>query len=225
MDASSISQILSGKRSASTKVIEKICQRLDADPRQKDYFLRSAKAKRISAPSITPPPEYDVFAEDSIAFISDWYHYAILELVNIEGFQNKPAWIARALGISAVEARIATERMMRLGLLRLESGRLVRTNKFLTNFTPGVTSAAHKKLQRQILEMALDAIDNTAQEDKDITSITMAIDRTKLTEARKVITRFRRELCTFLEDGQQTQVYNLGIQLYPISKIKKGAEK
>lgn len=227
MDASSVSQILSGKRSASTKVIQKVCQKLDADPRQRDHFLRSAKAKRVSLPSVTPPPEYDVFAEDSMAFISDWCHYAILELVNVEGFRNKPAWIARALGISALEARIAIERMIRLGLLRIEAGRLVRTNKFLTNFTPGMTSAAHKKLQRQILEKALDAIDNATQEEKDITSMTMAIDRSKLPEARKMIARFRRDLCAFLEDGEQTQVYNLGVQLYPISKIKneKGAKK
>ena len=51
-----------------------------------------------------------------------------------------------------------------------------------------------------------------------MTSMTMAIDVDRLPEAREVITKFRRELCALLENGEQTRVYNLGIQLYPVSE-------
>ncbi len=54
--------------------------------------------------------------------------------------------------------------------------------------------------------------------EKDITSMTMAVDPKHLGKARSLISKFRRDLCDLLEDGDQEVVYNLGIQLYPISK-------
>ena len=61
------------------------------------------------------------------------------------------------------------------------------------------------------------AIDDCPAESKDITSITMAIDTANIEKAKKLIAKFRRDLCTLLDHGDQTFVYNLGIQLYPIS--------
>lgn len=220
MDASSVSQILSGKRKVSTKVVNHICQVLDCNPAAKAHFLKHLTSTRTKRNPLQDQSqtEYELLAADAFSFISEWYHYGILELVNVDGFQSKNSWIARSLGITSAEAQIAIERMTRLGLLRLENGKLFRTDKFVTNFSPGMTSSALKNLQRQILEMALQAIENVPQEEKDITSMTMAIDVEKLPEARKVIAQFRRQLCSFLEDGKQSRVYNLGIQLYPVSK-------
>lgn len=48
--------------------------------------------------------------------------------------------------------------------------------------------------------------------------MTMAIDISKLDKARELTRKYRREMCALLENGEQTQVYNLGIQLSPISK-------
>jgi len=161
---------------------------------------------------------YQILTEDTFTFISNWYYIAILELTYVESFENNPSLIANMLSLTTTEVKVAIERLIRLGLLTEENGSLSKTNKFLTNFSPGQTSAAHKELQRQVLTMALNALDNVPQEEKDITSMTMAINIKKLPEARKKITKFRRELCEFLEDGRQTQVYQLGLQLYPISK-------
>src|SRR6185437_12757756 len=146
---------------------------------------------------------------DAFAVISEWYHYAILELTVIENFICSPSTISRALGISIAESKSAIDRLKRLNLLTERDGHLVRTEKNLTNeHTRGATSAAHKTLQRSILQMALDAIDNTPQEEKDITSITMAIDETKLPEAKEMIRKFRNHVSQFLETDKQTRVYH-----------------
>jgi uncharacterized protein (TIGR02147 family) len=222
MDPSSVSQILSGKRNASRKVIEHIAARLNLHPEQTKVFIaKSKKNKEGFVLNDEATENFSLISQDSFSFISEWYHYAILELINVENFQPQPGWIARSLGITALEAQAAIERMLRLGLIYKEEGRLVRTTKFVTNFSPGETSSALKELQRQILTMALTAIENVPQEEKDITSITMAIDISKLPEAKKLIAQFRRKLCAFLEDGTQTRVYNLGLQLYPVSKNQK----
>jgi uncharacterized protein (TIGR02147 family) len=209
----------SGKRHASAKVIGQACAALAASPRLRAAFTKKAKEK-FRNPTTYPQQEipYQLLAEDAFALISDWYHFAILELFNVEGFQARASWCAKALGISSTEAQMATDRMLRLGLLRTENNKLTRTNKLITNFAPGITSVAHKNLQRQILQMAIDAIDEAKPSEKDITCITMAIDTAKIPEARKRIAKFRRELCSYLEDGEQTRVYQLALQLYPVSK-------
>lgn len=215
MDPSSVSQLLSGKRKASNKVIRHVCDRLSATPRETNEFLVVAKRKK----HIPQVPEYSLVTEDAFAYISNWYHYAILELTYVESFESDPSWIARTLGISVTEAKIALERLLRLGLLKEEDGVYKKTNQFITNIPKaGYSSNPQKELQRQILQKALLALDSVDPTDRDMTSMTMAIDVDRLPEAREVITKFRRELCALLENGEQTRVYNLGIQLYPVSE-------
>lgn len=217
MEAASVSQILSGKRVVSTKVIVKICDQLSTPPQLRFHFLESTLKRRPSAKS-PPPADFSQVAVDVFSVIADWYHYAILELTFTENFEGSPKWIAKKLGISPTEAQVAIERLMRLELLEDVDGRLQKTEVFLTNGPDGFTAPALKELQRQVLQKALSAIDHVPQDDKDITSMTMAIDPKNLPEARKRLKKFRRDLCAFLENGTRTRVYNLGLQLYPISE-------
>ncbi len=218
MDASSVSQIISGKRKASDKVITKICEKLSVSPSETKKFIQNAK---ISSREKTNT-DYEIMAEDAFAYISNWYHYAILELTFTGNLANDPQYISKTLSITVTEAKMAIERLLRLGLLIEEKEILKKTNRFITNIlSPGFSSSPQRELQRQILKMALHSIDHCSPEERDMTSMTMAIDMDKLPEARKLITQFRRDLCNFLEDGEQTRVYQLGIQLYPVSHTEE----
>lgn len=204
LDPSSVSQILSGKRNASPQMMEKICAKvgwpLSYHPQQKsnaDYFL---------------------LTQDAFAAISDWYHYAILDLTLTKGFKSDTGWIARKLGISHSEAQIAVERLKRLGMLVEERKILKKGKSHYANYTPGQTSEAHREYQRQILRKALEAVDTCDPEDKDITCITIAANPKKLEAAREKIKKFRRDLCAFLEDGTGETVHVMAVQLFPLTK-------
>jgi uncharacterized protein (TIGR02147 family) len=225
LDSSSVSQILTGKRKASAKLALGIFEKLGVHPTIAQRILGSLKptagrpSNQTKKKQSTPEPNYGQLTLDAFAVVADWYHYAIMELTVTEGFKNDPQWIARSLNISVIEVKVAIERLMRLELIEEKDGTLIQTENLLSNgFTGVTTSGAHKQLQRQVLQKALEAIDNTPQEDKDITSMTMAIDRSKLPEARKLIQKFRRDLCQFLENGKKEDIYHLGVQLYPVSK-------
>ncbi|MGE3610246.1 MAG: TIGR02147 family protein [Bacteriovoracaceae bacterium] len=216
IEPSSLSKILAGKRKPTPKVITKICERLSVGPTLTDKFLKTSREKKTHTSNTDQ--NFELIAEDTFVYISNWYYAAILELTFTDEIKDDPQYISSALGITVTEAKIAIERLLRLGLLSKEASVLKKTSAHITNFTPGFTSSANKEFQRQILKKALEAIDLVNGPDKDITSMTMAIDVDKLPEARKIIAQFRRDMCAFLEDGEQTRVYNLGIQLYPISK-------
>ncbi len=210
IDASSLSQILSGKRPLSKDSIQSLCAKLAASP-------KDLKAFGLGKQGVSTQDVYHQVNLDTFAVISEWYHYAILELTFVSGFKTDPKWIAQKLSITVEEAKAATQRLKRLGLLLEENASLVKSSKLLTNQSVN-TSGAHRELQKQIIGKALTAVEECRSEEKDITSMTMAIDESNLPKARELIQKFRRDLCALLEDGEQTRVYNLGIQLYPISK-------
>lgn len=212
LDASSLSQILSGKRKLSKKGIQNICDKLSVSPKELQFFGLIENKRNVTN------EDYLQVGIDTFSVISDWYHYAILELTFVSGFKADPKWIAKKLSITVEESKSAVERLKRLGLLLEENGSLIKSSVRITNNGTVNTSGAHKELQKQVISKALIAVDEISQDEKDITSMTMAIDTKNLDKARLLIQKFRRDLCELLEEGNQDQVYNLGIQLYPISK-------
>lgn len=230
LDSSSVSQIISGKRNISPKLLSRICDRLQAEPLETDQMIQSLNSRidlkgnrshRIGAidsqDSRDSKADYVQIHQDLFAAISDRHHYAILELTFVNGFQGTPNWVAKELGIRQIEASMAMDRLLRLGLLVQKDGRLQKASKSTTNEFEGLTSAFHRKFQQQIIRGAEEALESFQSEEKDITSMTFAIDVNQLPEARKKIKKFRRKMAKFLESGNQTRVFHLGIQLYPAS--------
>lgn len=204
IDSSSLSRILAGKKQVSQSKMESLCKKLG---------LACPTEKNVSA-------EFNSIDLDSFTIISDWYHYAILDLALLKSFKPDPQWIARKLNIQPYEAMSAVERLKRVGMLKVENGKLVKSEAFYTNYSEGVTSAALKEYQRQIIKKALHAVDHCPPERKDITSITIAADSKKIQLAKERIKEFRRELCAFLEDGDKDSVFHLALQLYPVTEIE-----
>ena len=112
VEPSALSQMINGKRPITEKMKLRLGAALGLHTKQIEKFTTEGKSE-----SKQPLPAYQQMTLDSFALISDWYHYAILELLAIEGFKPDPAWIGKRLGITRSEANIAVERLFRLGLL------------------------------------------------------------------------------------------------------------
>jgi uncharacterized protein (TIGR02147 family) len=217
-----LSEILNKKRRLTVKLGARLAERLGLSPRDAERFLaliRATNGTGATRPQATlaEAQEFQQLSSDTFYLISDWYHYSLMSLTETENFENDPKWIAGRLGISVTEVRVAIDRLLRLGLLRQENGRLLTAGSF--SFLPRpLPSAALRKYHRQVLEKAIRAIEEVPLEVRDITSITMAIDVGKIHEASDAIARFRREMAGLLENGKRTEVYHLNIQLIPINQ-------
>ena len=153
---------------------------------------------------------------DAFRVIGDWYHYAILVMVETKGFRNDPRWIASHLGISALEVKLAIDRLFELELLQLVEGKLRFTDRDITTAHKEQTTPALKRRQRQILEKSIESLENDAIETRSMTGMTMAIDPLKLPEAKKLISAFNRKMSRFLEGGDKKEVYELQISLFSL---------
>ena len=59
--------------------------------------------------------------EDTVAVISGFEHYAILELTHLDEFRPDVSWVARVLGLDPDAVNVAIYRLLRLGLLEMVS--------------------------------------------------------------------------------------------------------
>ena len=227
VEPSALSKILNGKRQITSKSFSKIAERLALKKEQVLFYAPESKIRRKRKITLAEAPQisrYQYLPTEVFEVLSEWYFFAILELTQVRGFKSNSAWIAKNLEITPQEARIAVDRLIKLGLLtETKEGKWVDSSESLSAYKMNFTDAAHRSLQKRILEMASAAVDDVSPIERDQSSMTMAIDSSRLPKAKEMIKNFRRELCNFLKSdgGARDRVYQLSLSLYPVSKSKR----
>jgi transcriptional regulator with XRE-family HTH domain len=213
VDQSSLSKILTGRRRPSTQLIAKANLRLKMDLAQaeKDNAELDQHYQQIT---------------DTFHLISEWYYFALLELIRTEGFKTDPKWISQRLGISEQEVELASNRLCRLGYIEKRKNRWLLLSPSLT-WTNNVNSTkAREMLQQQITAMSYNAIEKIPFESRDHSSLTVAIHPDLIPELRKKITVFRRSLDKFITEhpSKPEEVYQFAFSFFPVSR-PQGAQK
>jgi transcriptional regulator with XRE-family HTH domain len=212
LSSSFVSKLMNGQRPLTQKTLEKISPHLSLSPVQVSNLMASMGEKRDSS------LEFDNLDPDRFQLISDWYHFAILELSSVQGILLNLKSVSACLGISIHEAKVALERLQRLGLLNQQNELNPATVRNFSTLGPKFASEANRNQQRQILQMAIRALDEIPFEQRDQSSVTLAIPRSRLNEAKAKITAFRREFSRDLQrPGERDSVYHLSISFYPVS--------
>jgi transcriptional regulator with XRE-family HTH domain len=211
-----VSKLLHGKRRFTDATIRRIGERLALSPAELEP-LRSPPTDVSVAPEL---PAYREIRGDQFQLIADWYHFAILELTTLEGFEASPRWIARKIGINQHQAADALTRLERLGYLtRDRHGRLRLGAEHNTTDSPDLVRPAARQQQAQFLDLAAVALQEVPFELRSQTGMTMAIPADRVGEAVAAIGEFRRKLTAQLQrPGARTAVYQLSISFFPLTK-------
>jgi uncharacterized protein (TIGR02147 family) len=238
IDAGALSLILSGKRLPSPEIADRLVRSLDLTPEEEKRFrnsiamthqrarkkyLRKAFRRPISSTQQTRAKEttYKELSVELFRVLADWYHYVILEMTFTSELEDDPSAIAARLGIGATEAKLAIERLKELSFLRSENGILTKTEGPLTTADKHLSTPAHRRRQRQILEKSLQSLENDPIEVRNHSAMTMAIDPELIPEAKKRISAFMRELSVFLESKSRKRVYEMQVSMFPIERGEK----
>lgn len=228
MSAPRLSQIMNRKQGLSVESAEKVAQKLKLNSEKKKWFCHSVgelhsrsekERKEFKDKILSYKKEAQIYEKVNLEYfkiISDWYHFAIIELTLLDGFQNDIQWISKILGISKIEATEAIERMKNLSLLKEENGTLVSTAQFFV--TPSdVPSDALKKFNSQLMQKAIEAMYKQDVQKREYSSNFFAINKEDLPLIKQKIRNFRRELTFEAEKAEEkNSVYCLGIQLYSL---------
>ena len=139
-------------------------------------------------------------------------------MLDLPNSKFEARWIAKQLGIQVTNAKLAMERLKRLGLVsEVADGQWKQTGNPI-KIENTISTAATRKFHKQILNRAIESIDKDPIPVRDFSSMTFTFDQEQMEYARKKIQEFRRKLVAELEiKGTPSSVYNLTIQMYPVS--------
>ncbi len=227
---SQLTDILKSKKGLSTKKALIVANKLGLNEKEALTFKamvecqhgRSDKIRKLAAKYLEESlyqNNYKSLSEDSFAILANWYHFAILSCMELDHYDGSIGFLVNKLSLSYEEVETAIKRMLREEMIDLNKGKFVVKKEMYTT-SHDIESKALKVSHKQTLKQAIDCVDSIPVELRDITSITMAIDIDKLPEAKEKIKNFRRSMSKFLESAKKTDVYNINIQLVPVSKVQ-----
>lgn len=160
---------------------------------------------------------------DKFKALSNWYHVAILEMSTCKGFKPRPEWVARQLGISPVMVLEAVDRLKRLGLLDVSRNGWRKTSRRITVPTKQ-SHAVIRDFHGQMIQKASEALSESRAAEfarRNISGVTLAVNPERVVIARKRIDCFLRKITAFLTEGDCREVYQVNVQLFPLTKAGK----
>lgn len=222
---SRLNEALNKKTGLSAKQAEKIATKLGFTKKEKEIFVtqilsqhaRSKVEKRVASEKLQDfSKDLKGKALDAQTFeiLSNWYNYSILELTRLPNFKYDIQWISKKLGITETEAKNAIAKLIKIGMLKKE-GQTVRADSEFYFSSDGIPSTGLKTYHEQNLERAKQALFLQAVDQRDFSSITMAVDKDNIPQVAQLIKKFRRDLSNLLESTEnKNSIYMISIQYF-----------
>ncbi len=223
IDSSSLTSILNGKRAFPIKQAQILFDKLKLTEVQRYNFLESLTtfqtrkkvSKKLTSPDLIEPSN-PLLRE----VISNWEYFAFLSLIQTDNIQWDNNWMAKRLGIPTECLQKVISTLLELNLIeRTEKSTYFRTKKRLIT-TQDEHSEALVEAHKQ--ELAL-VVKNMEDESipllmQDFSSITIPTNVENIKSVKKLIREFREKVEKSLETGSKTEVYQLSVQLSPLTK-------
>jgi uncharacterized protein (TIGR02147 family) len=219
LNHSLLSRIIASKIQMTPKIFERIAEPLKLTQEELLLFQNEIKQrKNVQSKEKVVTANFRTLEIEEFKIVQDWYNFAILEMVKLDGFQPTPEWISKKLNISVDEASLALERLVTLKLLQKKSnGTYEKVSSHLSVMHPGFTAASMKERQKAVLFKAIHALENLPIDLRDNSSMTLSIDSSMLPEIKEKIKKMRRSLANNITDKskKRDQVYELSISFFP----------
>ena len=238
LQASQLSRVLNGKQHLSIISATVIAETLFKNKRERDFFVGLVEfetSKKVEQKkraleklgTLESKVEFVNLQADVFNVISEWYHFAIMDLTFIAPKLTSAASIGSYLGISTIEAKLALERLERLGLLKREGRHWVKTHSKLVMPTSKGPNHALRHFHKQMINKAIKSIDEQPVEQRYVTGKTMSILREDLPKLQELVQDFFQNVTDLI--GQHSQrgqdsnaLYQLNVQLFDLKDPKGG---
>jgi len=166
-----------------------------------------------------------VLRRNQYAYFSQWYHPVVRELVSQLDFRGDDARLARSVSpaITVRQARASVQLLLALGLLQKDGkGRLRQSDAAVTTGEQ-YTSLAVRRFQKTAAVLAAEALERVPRDARDISTLTAGVSAAGFNRMREELVRCRRRLAQIAsEDNPADRVYQVNLQLFPVSALPKG---
>lgn len=188
----------------------------------KDDKSKKAVLERISVFAETH--RVRVTGADEYEFFKSWKNSVVREIAPaLPGATHKQLSIASRRRIPTVEIAKILDFLLQSGYLEVdENGCYHQVNRSLkmSGEQNTIRKSVARDLQRQMTELALDALEKEPAENRNMTGVTLGITRDKYAQIVQELAECRRRIVAIAASDDATEeVYRLNMQLFPLTDI------
>ena len=209
-----LSQVLSRKRVMGAKGLKKVVVKLKLSPAEEKTLYSQIGIQKMLKGRLHQQEKVNL-EEDKFRIISDWYHFAILALSRIEKMPSSISKLSKWLEVPASKVKEALERLERLSIIE-QTPYLKQTSKDL-EVVSSVPSPAIQKYHKQNMLKAIDALENTHLSKREFQSIYINLKKDQVKELKSLIDDFLENAQTQENNQNDSDVYALNVQLFPLT--------
>jgi len=215
-----LTEIFNGKAPITEKSARTIATKLKFSAEDKLLFLTLVENEalaRLKRP--VNPKKSRKLSHDEFTLISDWEYFALMSLIETSTFKSDKTWIAKKLEISPERLEVVLQTLQAENLIKINDNKqIINTYRSMSTLTD-VPSDVLKKSNKECILQGIEKMYAIGPELRDVTSLTFPVDITKLPKAKALIRKFKMKMTELMPVKTTSEIYNLNIQLVPISKI------
>lgn len=208
-----MTDLLNGRRALSEYYAEKLVFGLKLHRQERDdlYSFITVHSRKA--------PQRRLQTESQFSEIVGWENYAILNILKTQNHIPTAAWIAERLSIAPDLVAQSLESLFQRGLIKKTGDGFEWVSDYITSSWE-FSNESQQESHHQVLDKSIETLHKTAPHLRDYSSLTLAIDMEKMEIAKKLIGEFRKKFGRQFEAGPKSEVYNLSIQFFPLTRPK-----
>lgn len=227
------SDILKGRINCTSVFVSKLQDVFKLKDRQKEYFellvnydqAASMEEKekflnRIMA--LSASVRSSVIGANKFAYFSRWYIPAIRELLFIYDFHDNFRELSDKLcpGITVKQAKEAIDILKSCGLISKNMNGFYKPCESVIEKDSSARSIIWANYMSEIITLGKQSIYEFRKEDRDISAVTIALSKDNFKTACENVRELRKKLLQLSEtDKKRDEIYQVNIQLFPLSRL------
>lgn len=209
-----LTNLLKERDLPSSETVEKFSEILGMDSNEKKKLISIVSSQRYMKRKGGFEKQLN---EEEFRAISDWKTWCIYTLFQADEFDASLSWITSKINLSADEIKLSLEKLEKLELIRA-SDDFYELNCRSVTTTNDIPSDAIRNFHKEFIPLGIHALDNIAVRERDVSSLTLCIDKELVGEYKKLISEFRAKVSGLTKDSVKTEeLYQLNIQFFPLN--------
>jgi uncharacterized protein (TIGR02147 family) len=225
-----VTNLLNGKKIVPMNRLRDLFRFLELDIMERQNLVRLAIVDLIGAEAaryFVKPHGQELTMNRSMniprdSLLSNWWNIAVLEGISLQENKISEETLGRRLGLSHSQVKKSIDLLKDLDLVDVdESGQSRKKNSHIY-LSSGRSRLEIRNHHTKMISMAIDEMQKkTADDDfhrRLITGFTLAVASERIEEAKIDIQLFLDSLSRKLSAGTCDQIYQINVQLFPLSK-------
>lgn len=176
----------------------------------KAFMLRDTRRRQLEA--------------KELKYLRQWYTVVVRSFLEVNQGDSNPVKIAQSVipPISEKQASESLELLHSLGFVkRISSERLALSDSHLT-ISGAEKAKAIREYQAQVMQIGAQSLERIPPEERDVSTLTMAIDQECVNDFKAMAREFRRQLQNRIEEcAKPDRVMQLNMAFFPVAQQRK----